>query len=532
MKTKFAGRRIGGAAIAAGLLALLAPVGAWAVPTLKPPFDAGYSLVDLAAVPGVPSNYGGVTFKDDDPDTLLITGAAASGVSKIYTIGVVRDAAHHVTGFTGTAAVFANATGPGGGADGGLTFGPGGVLFFTTYSGNRLEQIKPGSTASDKSIDLTALGVPPSVGGVAFVPEGFPGAGHVKLISWSASVVFDAVVTPDGTGTYDLAGPRLSASIGSGPEGMAYVAAGNPQFAAPSVLLSEYSYGRISAYELDAAGDFASTTRRDFITGLSGNEGATIDPLTGDFVLATSNQVIVVHGFDGPTKPLDHFMCYSAKTMAKTPKLAVPTVSLADLFQSGNASADKATALCTSASANGGAISEPAARAKGYQITPAFPYTAHTHIAVTDELNPSGIQLDTVKPDRLLVPAATDGGSFPAPPNASSGPGSYECYKAKVTAKTPKFPKGVQATVSDAFTTPAKVLDVKKPTRLCVPVDANGAGINDADAYLTCYQAKPAKGQPKHVPVKGVYVSDPLGNEQLDTVKELELCVPSQVVFP
>jgi hypothetical protein len=42
-----------------------------------------------------------------------------------------------------------------------------------------------------------------------------------------------------------------------------------------------------------------------------------------------------------------------------------------------------------------------------------------------------------------------------------------------------------------------------------------------------CYQAKAAKGEPKHVAVQGIFVNNQFGPEQLDTVKEEDLCVPS-----
>ena len=41
-------------------------------------------------------------------------------------------------------------------------------------------------------------------------------------------------------------------------------------------------------------------SRSDFITGLSGAEGAAIDPVTGDFLFSTyggGNRVIAVRGF-------------------------------------------------------------------------------------------------------------------------------------------------------------------------------------------------------------------------------------------
>ena len=104
----------------------------------------------------------------------------------------------------------------------------------------------------------------------------------------------------------------------------------------------------------------------------------------------------------------------------------------------------------------------------------------------------------------------------------------FKCYKVKVTAGTPKFPKGVQVSVADQFTSPAKLFDRKKPKHLCTPADENGSGIKDTRRHLLCYQAKPAKGQPTHVKVTGVNTANEIGADVVTTVKEQELCIPSQ----
>ena len=71
-------------------------------PTIAPPFDSNYSLVSIGSPPGVVWYYGGLTFKYDDPNTLLIGGAAGSPVGHIYQIAVTRDGNGHITGFSGT----------------------------------------------------------------------------------------------------------------------------------------------------------------------------------------------------------------------------------------------------------------------------------------------------------------------------------------------------------------------------------------------------------------------------------------------
>ena len=127
----------------------------------------------------------------------------------------------------------------------------------------------------------------------------------MKIISWGSAQWFDVDLLPDANGTFDLAPATLVAqTAGGGPEGAVYIPAGNPGFNVDSVLVPEFSAGRVSAYAIDANGNPLAATQRDFITGLSGAEGALVDPLTGDFVFSTFggvNRVLVVTGFNVPT---------------------------------------------------------------------------------------------------------------------------------------------------------------------------------------------------------------------------------------
>lgn len=301
-----------------------------AAQTIEPPFDDDYSYVSLGQVPGLPTPAGGTTFAPADSDTILIGGAANTLSGEIHSIGVTRGVDGHIDGFAGTSTFYADAPGPsGGGIDGGLSFGPGGVLFYTSYSDNGLGQIEPGSTAPDRVIALTPLGVSISVGTLAFVPPGFPGAGRMKLVQYnSPGNWYDVTLTPDGGGTFDVA-PTLVRAIGGGPEGVIYVAAGNPEVGAPSVLVSEYGTGAVSTYEIDANGDPIVATRRLFITGLGGAEGAVIDPETGDFLFSTfggGNRLIVVRGFLPPPTTTSTTTS-SSVTTSTSPTTSLPTTT-------------------------------------------------------------------------------------------------------------------------------------------------------------------------------------------------------------
>ncbi|WP_442482511.1 PEP-CTERM sorting domain-containing protein [Aeoliella sp. SH292] len=266
--------------------------------TLGVDFAADYSVVDLGGPPDVPANLGGITFLD--ADTILVGGAANGAAGAIYAVDVLRDpVSNSVTGFAGPATLYANAPN----IDGGLQFGPGGVLFYTAYPVNGLAQILPGETDPAKTVGLTAEGVASSVGALAFVPSGFPGAGQLKLASYNANTWYTATLSPDGLGTYDIAGLSAALPVSGGPEGIVYIDGANAAFGVDSVLISEYSLGRVVAYEIDAEGDPIISTGRAFITGLSGAEGAAIDPVTGDFYFSTfggGNRIVYASGFITP----------------------------------------------------------------------------------------------------------------------------------------------------------------------------------------------------------------------------------------
>jgi hypothetical protein len=266
---------------------------AQAAVSVDPYYAGSYSLTVLGSAPGVPANYGGLTTKLDDPSTLLLGGAANTQSAKIYSVPLERDASGHITGFGGAATAFAAANGTmGGGIDGGLAYEPGGVLFYTAFFDNQIGQIEPGSVGPDKIVNLSP-GVTRSVGGLGFVPAGMPGAGRLKITSTLVGRWYDATVTPDGSGTYNITrNTGVAINIGGGPQGIVYVPPGSLLFPTASVLVAEFqaevdSPGRVVSYRVNANGDPIPGTRRTFIDGLEGAEGATIDPLTGDFLFST-----------------------------------------------------------------------------------------------------------------------------------------------------------------------------------------------------------------------------------------------------
>ena len=291
-------------ALLLGVVPTLLPSAA-AAQELAAPFDSSYSLRDIGTPPGVPARLGGLTLKAGTTDRLLIGGLANEAGGALYEIGVTRDGGGHITGFSGTAARHADAANN----DGGVVYGPGGVLFLARWPNNELGQTKPGSAVTDKVVNLLPLGVSSSPGAILFTPQGQPGAGSFKLSGYSDGQWYDADVVPDGTGTYDVVNLRAMPGIvlEGGPEGIAYVPSGSPQFGSPSVLVSEYRAGNVAAYEVNANGDPVIGSRRVVVSGLAGAEGALVDPVTGDFVFSTfggPGRLIVVRGFRAPPPEL------------------------------------------------------------------------------------------------------------------------------------------------------------------------------------------------------------------------------------
>ena len=280
------------AAVAGGLW----PAGASAQ-QLETPFRANYSVRDLGTPPGVPSRLGGLTFFANNNDILLIGGGANESTGALYAVPLARGANGRITGYAGTAVRYADAAYN----DGGVAYGPGGVLFLARWPNNELGQTKPGSAVTDKIIDMTSEGVASSLVALGFVPPGYPGARSRKLSSYGGGPWYDASVGADGSGTFNVQGiTEVPASQLPGSDGFTYVPLGAPQFDSPSMLVSEYTSSMIGTYELDGDGNPVVSTRRTFLSGLDRALGATIDPVTSDFLFSTfggGDRVVVVSGF-------------------------------------------------------------------------------------------------------------------------------------------------------------------------------------------------------------------------------------------
>src|SRR5271166_1204632 len=209
--------------------------------TVAPFYSTAYSVANLGSVTGVPTNYGGLTFKAGDPNTILLGGSANSGSGLFYSVPVTRGAGNHIVSL-GTA----TALGFGVNNDGGIAYGPGGVLFYSQYPVNQVGEVKPGSNSDNKTVALTPLGIASSTGALNFVPAGYGGAGQFKISSWSGGQFYSVSLAADGSGTYNLTAATLEVTLPGGPEGFAYVPKGSPLFPSQSMLVSEYSGGSVA----------------------------------------------------------------------------------------------------------------------------------------------------------------------------------------------------------------------------------------------------------------------------------------------
>ena len=100
---------------------------------------------------------------------------------RLYEVAVGRDEACHVSGLLGEGVDVAAAPYN----EAGVAYSPDGVLFLAQATVNNVGQLAAGSTVTDKTVNVAALGHAPTACGVNFVPAGFPGAGLLYLMTTS-----------------------------------------------------------------------------------------------------------------------------------------------------------------------------------------------------------------------------------------------------------------------------------------------------------------------------------------------------------
>ena len=268
---------------------------------LAPAFEEFYDAYELGAVPGIPggARLGGCVISNEDPNVLLVAGESEAPTGKIYAIEVIRGNCDHIVGYKGTAKVVANTPY----VDANLVLIKSGLMFYTEWPVNRISQLLPGQMAPAKTTDLGPLGIESSVGGLGFVPPGYVDEGEMRVLTWSGGKWYHLDRTPNGE-LFNLANPKLTATLPNGPGGFAYVPKGSPGFETDHVIVSEWSVNKVGVYEIDANGDPKPPTRLDFFTKFPLPWGAYFEPPTGDFLFLTrgvgTDKIYIVQGFEKP----------------------------------------------------------------------------------------------------------------------------------------------------------------------------------------------------------------------------------------
>ncbi|HXJ35130.1 MAG TPA: penicillin acylase family protein [Candidatus Eisenbacteria bacterium] len=224
---------------------------------------------------------------------------------------------------------------------------------------------------------------------------------------------------------------------------------------------------------------------------------------------------------------LDAFLCYQARTTKHTARFTpVAGISLADRIETRLSDATKPKALCSPGGVNGGTTVDPATRLESYRASssPGQPSHVRQTLVVSDRFGT--LSLDTLKPDRLLLPT---GVTLDAPASAAtSGIADFKCYKVRTTPQTVGLLPGTQLTVASEFD--SRTYDVKRPSRLCLAASKDGSAVGNQAQHLMCYRVRRANGQPPHQKVVGrINTANDFGAGQLDTVREDEACVPAFV---
>ena len=97
------------------------------------------------------------------------------------------------------------------------------------------------------------------------------------------------------------------------------------------------------------------------------------------------------------------------------------------------------------------------------------------------------------------------------------------------SAAAPAFLPFSRLAVADRFTPEGRLVDVRKPTSICVPVGAEGTAIDPAATFLAGYETRPSRTKPpqSHFQGRTVDVQTPWSAEQLRVLGRDDLRVPA-----
>ncbi len=285
---------------------------------LQSPYSSHYQAFKLGRPSSLPSgNFGGISISPVTNKMLIpISSNIEPLYEAMYEISVKRDAKGRITGLQNDAKKIFDLPAPvpngkRNRVDGGNAFHPDGTLFLVTYpSGNIFQYSRDFLLIGEFSGGFSG-------GALNFVPSWHGAAGKAKYVTWHPttesmhSTIFDvnlSKMTADATSfsiNLQSTGLHLRDPDNAGPEGFAYVPIGSKHFEKPSVLVSEWSRGRIVAYEIDQNANPILSTRAVIAATLPSVEGAFFDDFSGDFVFSTwpnssPGEIVIIRGFTPP----------------------------------------------------------------------------------------------------------------------------------------------------------------------------------------------------------------------------------------
>lgn len=301
-------------------------------------------------------------------------------------------------------------------------------------------------------------------------------------------------------------------------------------------LENDYFFGDYTGsgiYHLEPNGtrDGVSGGATTFVTGASGPVDIVFGPDGALYYVAiNAGEVRRVAPLAAPSD-VDAYLCYKAAlARGETPLPNGTTVALSDAVVAGPQDFDvkKAITICNPASVNASSVLEPTAHQEGYQVkrVPGAPKFAKALQSTSDQF--AGRTLLLSQESSLLVPSSAAAGAGGAPAYGLTTVDHYKCYKASLAKGSPKFVAPAPPTVSDDFYPGGQTLTVKKPTRYCEPVAADGSTINTPASKLVCYGVKLPTGI--RFAKTTVSTNNPdYGTDVLLATAVSELCVPASV---
>lgn len=385
-------------------------------------------------------------------------------------------------------------------------------------------------------------------------------------------------LTPDGSANFYSACISPASSLPTDPGG------GN--------VLDLAGAGTASVAITGTGGDSETTSLQESPAGsgifVGSLQTSSAPVATGDGVLQiTSGQVVsatYMDADDGSGNPAtrvitartpctDHFMLYRAKVSRDGSAFyKFGRLTLADDLGESAYHVVRPITRALAADKNGEGINDANTHLQEYKLKAAAGAPRFAKVSDIRVISQCGdLHVQAIRPISLLAPAHVDATMSVPPPDAGDhAVDHFVCYRAKQLRKlvdgtrVEGLTKGTQAQVSDGFQ--ARYYDLKRVTKLCLPVDKSGAPtylagpdkglpkvvepspIRNPDDRLVCYKAALAKDvmpqdgcgplagddgieieprQETHAQLDSVHVSDRLGLGRRDTVREIELCVPS-----